>query len=112
ATSTITDSATVTFYPAAPTNLTATAVSSSQINLTWQDNSSNETGFLIERSTDGVHWTLVATVGHNVTSYSDTGLSRRTKYYYRVRATPPTAGSADIPSSAYSNVASATTLKR
>jgi Fibronectin type III domain len=73
--------------PAAPSNLTATAVSASQINLAWTDNSNNETGFTIERSTDGTNFSPVITVGANVTSYSDTGLAASTKYYYRVDAT-------------------------
>lgn len=71
----------------APTNLTATAVSTSQIDLAWTDNSSIEDGFSIERSPNGVTgWTEIATVGANITVYSDTGLASSTTYFYRVRA--------------------------
>ena len=72
--------------PAAPSNLTAVAVSRSQVNLTWGDNAGNESGFKIQRSTSGGAFTLIATVGPNVTSYSNTGLQAGTKYRYRVRA--------------------------
>jgi hypothetical protein len=80
-------------------------VSSSQINLSWTDNSNNETGFKVERSKSGNANTFsqIATVGANVTTYSDTGLNRASSYYYRVRAY--NAGG----NSAYSNIASATT---
>jgi calcineurin-like phosphoesterase family protein/purple acid phosphatase-like protein/fibronectin type III domain protein len=91
--------------PAAPTGLNATAVSSSQINLVWADNSTNEGAFRIERSTDNVTFTEVATVSANVTSYSATGLAAGTAYYFRVRASNPGGDSA------YSNTASATTLQ-
>lgn len=91
--------------PAAPSGLTASAVSRTQVDLAWSDNSSNETGFRIERSTDGTTFSQVTTVSANVTTYSNTGLSRNRQYYYRVRAN----GSAG--SSAYSNVATARTLK-
>jgi hypothetical protein len=70
----------------APSNLTATALSASEIDLTWTDNSSKEMGFRVEQSTDGSNFTEIASVGKNVTSYSDTGLSDDTTYYYRVRA--------------------------
>ena len=90
--------------PPAPTNLTATAVSSSQINLGWIDNSNNETGFKIERSTDNVNFSLIVTVAANATSYQNTGLTPVTSYYYRVKATNGTGDSAP------SNTASATTL--
>jgi titin len=91
--------------PAAPSGLTATAVSTTQINLSWTDNSSDETGFKIERKTGaGGTYAQIATVGASVTTYSNTGLAIGTNYFYRVRAT--NAGG----DSAYSNVASATTL--
>jgi hypothetical protein len=103
-TSTATPTPTPTPTPAAPTNLTATAASSSQINLSWTDNSNNETGFKIERSSNGTNFTQIATVAANIKAYTDTGLTASTKYYYRVRAYN-SAGN-----SAYSNTASATTL--
>src|SRR5439155_8020185 len=68
--------------------LTATAVSGSQINLAWQDLSSNEDGFRIERCAAAGCATFVeiATVGPNVTAYANTGLTAGTGYNYRVRA--------------------------
>ncbi|MBL0739818.1 fibronectin type III domain-containing protein [Chryseolinea lacunae] len=73
--------------PAAPATLSASSVSSSQINLTWTDNASNETGFQIERSlTTATGFTLVATTAPNTNTYANTGLAASTKYYYRIRA--------------------------
>jgi hypothetical protein len=58
-----------------------------QITLTWQDTSSNELGFKIERKTGpGGTYRQIATVGPNVTIYTDTGLRKGTTYYYRARA--------------------------
>ncbi len=101
-TSAYSNQASATTVPLAPTGLTATTVSASQISLTWND-VTGETGFKIERSTDGVNWTQIGTTAVNVTSYQSTGLSGGTTYYYRVRATD--AGG----DSGYSNQASATT---
>ena len=72
----------------APSNLVVTPNPSTEgsIGLTWQDNSDNETGFAIERSTDNVSWSQIDTVGANVTSYTDTTASAGVFYYYRVRA--------------------------
>ncbi|MCC7390928.1 fibronectin type III domain-containing protein, partial [Candidatus Sumerlaeota bacterium] len=90
--------------PAAPSGLSATAASQTQINLSWTDNSSNETGFIIARSTtSGGPYTDIFTTAANATSYSNTGLTANTTYYYVVRATN-TGGS-----SANSAQASATT---
>jgi titin len=83
--------------------LAASAASSSQINLSWTDNAKDETGFEVERSTDGTNFSRIAEVGVNVTTYSNTGLNSSTKYYYRIRA-KNSAGN-----SPYSNVAEATT---
>jgi len=88
--------------PAAPGELVATAVSASQINLAWGD-VANETGFEVERSANGTSFTLLATVGAGVTTYSSTGLAASTTYWYRVRAV--NSGGA----SAYSNPSSAMT---
>ncbi len=89
--------------PAAPASLAATATSSSAISLSWTDNSSNESGFKLERSLDGTSFALLATLGGSVTSYGDSGLSAATKYYYRVYAYNSGGNSG------YSNTASATT---
>ncbi len=95
----------LTTQPAAPSSLTATATSSSQVNLTWVDNATNESGFKIERKTGaGGTYAQIATVAAGVISYSDTGLTASTSYYYRVRCSN-TAGD-----SAYSNEANVTTL--
>lgn len=67
--------------PSAPSNLTATAISSSRIDLSWTDNSSNEDEFRIYRA-----GTQIDTVGANTTTYSDTGLSSDTSYCYEVQA--------------------------
>lgn len=73
--------------PAAPSNLSTTAVSQSEIDLTWADNSTDEDGFEMERSPDGsTGWTQIGTLIADTTSYSDTGLSSGTTYYYRIRA--------------------------
>lgn len=74
--------------PAAPSGLVATPVSASRIDLRWTDNSTEETGFAIERSADGgATFAQVAVVGGNVTAYSNSNLSAGTTYLYRVRAT-------------------------
>jgi len=71
----------------APSNLQYSVSSPSEILLTWVDNSSNESGFKVERKT-GIEgdWTDVATLSENTTSFSDTGLTEFTQYYYRVKA--------------------------
>ena len=89
--------------PSAPTDLVATADSTSQINLAWTDTSSDETGFVVDRSDNGIDYAQVASVGTDTTAYSDTGLASNTTYYYQVAAVN------DGGSSAYSNTASATT---
>ena len=94
---------TVTGAPAAPASLVATAASSSQINLSWADQSDDEEGFLIERSSDGTAWQQIASVGANTRSYASTGLAAGTRSFYRVRAHNPSGYSA------YSNTADATT---
>ncbi|QHT69177.1 T9SS type A sorting domain-containing protein [Rhodocytophaga rosea] len=73
--------------PATPSNLTATAISGTQINLSWTDNSNNETGFSIERSTMATTgFVPIATVEANATSFQNTNLPTDVAYYYRVRA--------------------------
>jgi PKD repeat protein len=92
--------------PVAPSNLTATAASWSQINLAWVDNSTNESGFKIERCEGAgcTSFAQIGTTGANATSYSNTGLSPSATYRYRVRAFNGDGNSG------YSNEAEATTL--
>ncbi|MEI8216406.1 MAG: S-layer homology domain-containing protein [Eubacteriales bacterium] len=76
--------------PAAPTLLalqTAFAPSATTAKLTWKDNSATETGFKLERILlGGSSWMALATLGANVTTYTDSSLKPATTYYYRVKA--------------------------
>ncbi len=83
-------STTQNLVPLAPSNLKIANVlrhdaNTSDIVVTWQCNSYNETGFAVERSTDGVHFSQIATLPANSMSYTDAQLGAGT-YYYRVRA--------------------------
>jgi len=68
------------------------------VNLTWTDNSSNETGFQIERSTDGSMFAVIATTAANATTYRDSSTAKRQTYYFRVAAVN------NVGRSSYSNV--------
>lgn len=74
--------------PAAPTNLTFTqrAAAVTGINLSWQDNSNDEDGFIIERSTDGSSYTKIDTVAANVINYTDNNVTLGQMYFYKVKA--------------------------
>lgn len=92
--------------PAAPTDLQASSgkTESETVHLTWTDNANNETGFKVERSTDGTSFTQIADLtSANVQSYDDASADAGTTYHYRVLAYNT------IGSSAFSNVAQTTT---
>lgn len=72
--------------PNAPSGLSATTFSDTRIDLSWNDNSSDEDGFEIWRRTGGGSFVEIDTVGQNVESYNDTGLDPCTTYTYRVDA--------------------------
>jgi FtsP/CotA-like multicopper oxidase with cupredoxin domain/fibronectin type 3 domain-containing protein len=80
------------FAIAAPLNFTATlSLGQSRVNLSWVDNSANETAFVVERSTDGVNFAQVATVASaagtgTARTFSDTAVAPGTVYQYRVKA--------------------------
>jgi hypothetical protein len=88
-----------------PTPLTALPLSQSQIRLSWPDPNTIETGYKIERSPNGTSgWTQIATVGANVVTYTNAGLTCGTPYFYRVRAYNA------VGDSSYSNVANVVTF--
>ena len=102
--SNVTSATTTLNPPRAPTNLTATPLSWSQVVLSWRDNSTSETGFDVERQLGAAGgWGLVAILDANVRTFRDMGVSPELVYSYRVRSFN---GSG---SSAYSNVAWAKT---
>ena len=93
--------------PTAPTNLTATAVSTTHINLSWTASTDNigVTGYKVERCSGAACANFVQIATPTGTTFNDTGLAASTSYSYRVR-TNDAAGN----NSGYSNTASATTL--
>ena len=70
--------------PLAPSSLNGVVASTTQINLSWTDNSTNETGFKIERKTGTASYAVVGTVNTDVLTYNDLGLTPNTSYTYRV----------------------------
>jgi hypothetical protein len=74
--------------PIAPTNLTITEVSKVTVSLSWSDNAGGEDGFNVYRCAGAMctPTSLIATVGPNVQTFTDTGLARRTTYRYHVTA--------------------------
>ncbi len=70
----------------APSGVSATTMSSSMIRIGWADDVPNADRFTVERSTDGVTYTEVRSVGANVTSLDNIGLNAGTLYYFRVCA--------------------------
>lgn len=90
--------------PDAPTNLTTSAPTGYSVSLTWIDNASTETGFRIEKSTDGTNFTFAGLTPANSVWLPLTNLAPATQHWFRVRATD----SQNF--SEYSNVATATTL--
>ncbi|OGO28655.1 MAG: hypothetical protein A2136_07580 [Chloroflexi bacterium RBG_16_54_11] len=87
----------------APTGLAASIAAGPRVALSWMDNALNESGFIVQRSTDGVNFTQIGTAlsrpNTGIMTYSDAMVTFGTTYYYRVAATSPTG------SSAFSNVA-------
>ena len=94
--------------PSAPSGLTGTAPSKSQVRLAWTDTSTNETGFRVERCRGGSCTTFatVASLAAGSTAYTDSGLRASTTYRYRVRAWN------DAGVSGYSNIATVKTPRR
>ncbi|MEW5907720.1 MAG: fibronectin type III domain-containing protein [Patescibacteria group bacterium] len=72
--------------PNDPTNLLASDASCEEIRLSWTDNSNNETEFRIERKTGAGAFGQIATVGANVTNYTDSTVVVANNYTYRMRA--------------------------
>ena len=72
--------------PAAPSSLTANALSADSVRLAWLDNSADEAGLKVERSGNGVEFVEIATLAAGTTVFTDTGLTARMTYWYRVQA--------------------------
>jgi hypothetical protein len=86
--------------PEAPADLRVTAVTKTSVSLSWTDVANNEQGYYVERSTASAGpWILAATLPASTQTWTNTGLTSKTQYYFRVQAY-----NADGVS-AYSNVA-------
>ena len=97
--------ATFNFEIKSPSELIAKTDTYDKTILTWKDNTNNETGFEIERSTDGTTFAKVGDVAVNITTFTNDNLKDGVKYFYRLRTITPEG------KSKYSNIAEVTTLK-
>jgi hypothetical protein len=79
--------------PAAPSSMAVRSNAYNGVSLGWVDNSTNESGFKLERSGDGVNFSEIATLGTDATSFADGSVAARSTYYYRVRAFNSVGGS-------------------
>lgn len=70
--------------PEEPDGFIATGISDSKIDLTWNDNSENEEGFIIWRSADGSVFNIVDTIAPDIVTFLDTGLLSSKKYFYQI----------------------------
>jgi hypothetical protein len=91
--------------PAAPSELSAKALSDSKISLSWHDNSDNETGFIIERKSGAGAFMQLVQRPQNSIAHIDSNLTAETTFTYRIKAIH------SIGSSAYSNESTVMTLK-
>lgn len=89
--------------PNTPTNLVANVMSPSSIQLSWQDNATDETGYELERSTGNGSFSKIADLSANTTSFAMSGLSESTAYQFRIRAVN------NVGPSPYSNIVSVST---
>lgn len=89
--------------PGAPSGMTLTNIAYNQVTTSWNDNATNESGFKVERSVDGVGFTEIASLGIGSQAFTDLSVAPRSTYYYRVRAF----NSSGV--SAYSNTVNLTT---
>jgi fibronectin type 3 domain-containing protein len=92
--------------PAAPTNLRVTNILATEIDVAWDDNANNETGFEVELSVEGIFFFNIGTLPANSAGSRIVGLQRKTWYWIRVRAVN------GFGPSGYSNVVSAKTRPR
>ena len=91
---------------AAPTNLIGSVfkVAANYVQLDWTDNSNNELGFKIQRSTDGISFNTIDSVSTNIKTYKDISIAQKTLYYFRVFAYNSTS------TSSYSNIVQQNTV--
>jgi hypothetical protein len=96
--------------PAAPHNLKATAnAANTANNLAWTSTSADDTGFTIQRSTSPTTgFTTIATVGAGVTTFTDSGLTNATQFFYRVQAFNNSGTGGTELDSGFSNISQAT----
>jgi hypothetical protein len=87
--------------PSAPFNLAAITANTAPIQIAWQEDADNESGFEVQRSVDGVNWITLATTEANALGATDTTAVLDQRYYYRARA------SNAVGVSRYSNIAAA-----
>jgi hypothetical protein len=72
------------FLPAPPSNLDGSAISLNQIKLSWTDNSTNESGFKIERKEESANYQQVASVAKDINSFIDETIKQNVTYTYRI----------------------------